>query len=211
MIQATEQSIEPLSGCEKIIDDSMILYGSVGGAQKDFHLPGVPMEGFIASIGIITGKKMGRLKASLDPDGKIPRDPVKAPLYKGFLFCLRPVFVSWSHRVTMKWAGGLEIVFLKPGLFLFQFGMDFFFVSIEEAKMDSQNVEQEHRDEFVPAMTIGEVLDFHRGAAEVLSRYNLHACTTCNINVMETLEQACMAYGIPLDAILTDLNRLLDS
>jgi len=63
--------------------------------------------------------------------------------------------------------------------------------------------------EFTPNMTVNEVLQAHPEAGLVLASYHLGGCSHCGINQVETLEQVCNAYGIPLEAILSSLNDLL--
>lgn len=60
-------------------------------------------------------------------------------------------------------------------------------------------------------MTVGEILRVHPAAGYVFASYHLGGCSHCSISEEETLDQICMGYGIPVDQILGDLNRLLES
>ena len=60
-------------------------------------------------------------------------------------------------------------------------------------------------------MTVGEILKAHPAAGYVFASYHLGGCSHCSISEEETLDQICMGYGIPVDQILGDLNRLLES
>ncbi len=63
---------------------------------------------------------------------------------------------------------------------------------------------------FYPEMSVGEALALHPEAALVLASYHLGGCSHCSINELETLEQVCMGYGVPIDQLLDSLNNLLD-
>ena len=60
-------------------------------------------------------------------------------------------------------------------------------------------------------MTVGEAMQLHSDAALVFSSYHLGGCSHCSINEMETIEQVCMGYGVPVDQLLDSLNNLLNS
>ena len=61
---------------------------------------------------------------------------------------------------------------------------------------------------FVASMTVGEALAMHPSTRWVLAAYHLGGCTHCAVSNEETLEQVSVAYGIPLDTLVADLNRL---
>jgi len=69
----------------------------------------------------------------------------------------------------------------------------------------------ENKQRFEADMTVGQILSMHPEAALVLTGYHLGGCSHCGINQMETLAQVCNAYGIPIDAILSSLNDLLEA
>ena len=64
--------------------------------------------------------------------------------------------------------------------------------------------------EFSPAMTIGEALTVHPEAGLVFASYHLGGCAHCGINEIETIEQVCMGYGVPIDSLIASLNALLE-
>jgi hybrid cluster-associated redox disulfide protein len=63
---------------------------------------------------------------------------------------------------------------------------------------------------FAGNMTIRDAIDLHPEAGLVLASYHLGGCSHCGVNQVETLEQVCAAYGIPLDALVSSLNDLLN-
>lgn len=69
----------------------------------------------------------------------------------------------------------------------------------------------ELKKQFTADMTVGEALRLHPEAGLVLASYHLGGCSHCGINEYETLEQICLGYGVPLDALLGSLNSLLES
>ncbi|MBO8126768.1 MAG: DUF1858 domain-containing protein [Firmicutes bacterium] len=58
-------------------------------------------------------------------------------------------------------------------------------------------------------MKIFEVLQKHSAAREVLAKYGM-GCLGCMGATMESLESGAKMHGINLDALLADLNRLLE-
>lgn len=64
--------------------------------------------------------------------------------------------------------------------------------------------------QFRPDMTVGEAMKVHPEAALVFSSYHLGGCSHCSINEMETIEQVCMGYGVPVDQLVESLNNLLE-
>jgi hybrid cluster-associated redox disulfide protein len=64
--------------------------------------------------------------------------------------------------------------------------------------------------EFNPSMTIGEALTVHPEAGLVFASYHLGGCAHCGINEIETIEQVCMGYGVPVDSLIASLNALLE-
>ena len=65
--------------------------------------------------------------------------------------------------------------------------------------------------QFVADMTVGDAMKLHEDAALVFSSYHLGGCSHCAINSMETIEQVCQGYGVPVDQILESLNNLLEN
>lgn len=64
--------------------------------------------------------------------------------------------------------------------------------------------------EFYPSMTVHQALLLHDEAGLVLASFHLGGCAHCGINEIETLEQICMGYGVPIDELLQALNNLLE-
>lgn len=74
--------------------------------------------------------------------------------------------------------------------------------------MTNENSVQEKK--FYPEMTVKEALNLHPDAALVFSTYHLGGCSHCSINEMETVEQVCTGYGVPIDQLLESLQNLLE-
>ena len=73
------------------------------------------------------------------------------------------------------------------------------------------STEQTEIKPFTGDMTIREAIERHPESALVLASYHLGGCSHCGINQVETLQQVCAAYGIPIDALLSSLNDLLEA
>lgn len=69
---------------------------------------------------------------------------------------------------------------------------------------------QTQQARFYPQMTVGEAMGVHPEAALVFSSYHLGGCSHCAINEMETIEQVCMGYGVPVEQLVDSLNNLID-
>ncbi len=59
-------------------------------------------------------------------------------------------------------------------------------------------------------MSVGEAMKVHPEVGLVFSSYHLGGCSHCSINEMETIEQVCMGYGVPVDQLLESLNNLIE-
>ena len=57
-------------------------------------------------------------------------------------------------------------------------------------------------------MRVDEVLAHHPHARWVFAAYHIGGCDGCAKSDTETLEEVAVAYGLPLDALLRDLNSL---
>lgn len=66
------------------------------------------------------------------------------------------------------------------------------------------------KDKFTENMSVQAALQMHPDAGMVLAGFHLGGCTHCGINEIETLGQVCMSYGVPIDALLENLNSLLE-
>jgi hybrid cluster-associated redox disulfide protein len=60
---------------------------------------------------------------------------------------------------------------------------------------------------FTAIMTIDQAWHASPGAPEVFARHHLPACDGCSVRFDETIGEAAAAYGIDLDAFLTQLNN----
>ncbi len=64
---------------------------------------------------------------------------------------------------------------------------------------------------FRPDMSVGDAMQVHPDAGLVFSSYHLGGCSHCSINEMETIEQVCQGYGVPVDQLIESLNNLLEN
>ena len=58
------------------------------------------------------------------------------------------------------------------------------------------------------SMSIGEVLNIHRGTARILTAFGMH-CLGCPHSIMESLEDACAVLGTNVDELVHQLNEFL--
>ena len=63
--------------------------------------------------------------------------------------------------------------------------------------------------QFTKEMTVGDAMSTHPNARWVFASYHLGGCSHCAISSEETIEQVAEGYGVPLDALINDLNALL--
>ncbi len=57
-------------------------------------------------------------------------------------------------------------------------------------------------------MSIGEVLNIHRGTARIFMEFGMH-CLGCPHATAESLEDACAAHGANVDELVHQLNEFL--
>lgn len=62
---------------------------------------------------------------------------------------------------------------------------------------------------FTKDMKIFEVLRQHAGAKDILANHGM-GCLGCMGATMESLENGARMHGVNLEALLADLNRLID-
>lgn len=62
--------------------------------------------------------------------------------------------------------------------------------------------------QFSARMKVNEALAVHPGARWVFAAYHIGGCNDCPSAESETLEEVALAYGIPLDRLMADLNSL---
>ena len=57
-------------------------------------------------------------------------------------------------------------------------------------------------------MSIGQVLNIHRGTARILMEFGMH-CLGCPHSQMESLADACAVHGYIVDVLVHQLNAFL--
>ena len=57
-------------------------------------------------------------------------------------------------------------------------------------------------------MSIGQVLNIHRGTARILMEFGMH-CLGCHHSQMESLADACAVHGSNVDELVPQLNEFL--
>lgn len=67
---------------------------------------------------------------------------------------------------------------------------------------------QKNKTKFTADMTVDEAMRLHPDVGMILAGFHLGGCAHCGINQIETLEQVCMGYGIPIESLLDTLNSL---
>ena len=63
---------------------------------------------------------------------------------------------------------------------------------------------------FTKDMTVEQAFKTHAGAKRVFARFHLGGCSHCSISETETIEQVSEGYGIPLNLLMTDLEKLFE-
>jgi hybrid cluster-associated redox disulfide protein len=66
-------------------------------------------------------------------------------------------------------------------------------------------------DHFSKDLTVEQAFKVHAGARRVFARFHLGGCSNCAISEHETIEQVSQGYGIPLDILMSELNKLFDA
>ena len=66
-------------------------------------------------------------------------------------------------------------------------------------------------DYFSKDLTVEQAFKVHAGARRVFARFHLGGCSNCAISEHETIEQVSQGYGIPLDMLMGELNKLFDA
>jgi hybrid cluster-associated redox disulfide protein len=66
-------------------------------------------------------------------------------------------------------------------------------------------------DHFSKDLTVEQAFKVHAGARRVFARFHLGGCSNCAISEHETVEQVSQSYGIPLDMLMSELNKLFDA
>jgi len=65
--------------------------------------------------------------------------------------------------------------------------------------------------QFSKDLTVEQAFKVHAGARRVFARFHLGGCSHCAISEHETIEQVSQGYGIPLDMLMAELNKLFDA
>jgi hybrid cluster-associated redox disulfide protein len=63
---------------------------------------------------------------------------------------------------------------------------------------------------FQPQTIVAEALAMHPKARWVFAAYHIAGCTGCERSPNETLAEVAEGYRLPLEALLRDLNSLVD-
>src|SRR3979411_2909486 len=63
---------------------------------------------------------------------------------------------------------------------------------------------------FTKDLTVEQAFKTHAGAKRVFARFHLGGCSHCSISETETIEQVSEGYGIPLNLLMADLEKLFD-
>ena len=66
-------------------------------------------------------------------------------------------------------------------------------------------------EQFSKDLTVEQAFKVHAGARRVFARFHLGGCSNCSISEHETIEQVSQGYGIPLDMLMAELNKLFDA
>ena len=64
--------------------------------------------------------------------------------------------------------------------------------------------------QFTKEMTVDQAFALHAGARRVFSKFHLGGCSHCAISETHTIEGISVDYGIPLDMLLAELNKLFE-
>jgi hybrid cluster-associated redox disulfide protein len=64
---------------------------------------------------------------------------------------------------------------------------------------------------FTPEMTVRETLMLHPQAEQVLTGFHLGGCSHCAVEPDETLAQACAQHGVDVQALMGNLNMLVQT
>lgn len=62
--------------------------------------------------------------------------------------------------------------------------------------------------EITKATTMGQMLDYDLGIADVLVKAGMH-CVGCPSSIHESLEEACQVHGLDVDRVLQSIHQYL--
>ncbi len=63
---------------------------------------------------------------------------------------------------------------------------------------------------FSKDLTVEQAFKTHAGARRVFAKFHLGGCSNCAISETETVEQVSEGYGIPLDMLMAELEKLFE-
>jgi hybrid cluster-associated redox disulfide protein len=63
---------------------------------------------------------------------------------------------------------------------------------------------------FTKELTVEQAFKTHAGARRVFAKFHLGGCSNCSISETETVEQVSESYGIPLDMLMAELEKLFE-
>jgi len=64
---------------------------------------------------------------------------------------------------------------------------------------------------FSKELTVDQAFKVHAGARRVFAKFHLGGCSNCAISEHETIEQVSQGYGIPLEMLMAELEKLFES
>jgi hybrid cluster-associated redox disulfide protein len=64
---------------------------------------------------------------------------------------------------------------------------------------------------FSKDLTVEQAFKVHAGARRVFARFHLGGCSNCAISEHETIEQVGQGYGIPLEMLMAELEKVFDA
>ena len=76
--------------------------------------------------------------------------------------------------------------------------------------MSSTTVREMNNLEITVNTTMGEMLEYDMGIADVLMQCGMH-CVGCPSSIGESLEEACIVHGLNADDVLAQINEYLAS
>lgn len=74
----------------------------------------------------------------------------------------------------------------------------------------SKNDKEGNTLEITKATTMGQMLDYDLGIADVLMKAGMH-CVGCPSSIHESLEEACQVHGLDADSVLQSITAYLGS
>lgn len=63
-------------------------------------------------------------------------------------------------------------------------------------------------ERFHSKMTLSEAFSVHPAARQIFAYFHIGGCHHCSVDESMTIEQACHQYGVPVEILLEQLNKL---